>query len=509
MNHLKIGARLALALGAILLLLIATSLNGVWRLHELSAAAETLGTRGNAKLQLAQQWHAAVALNWVRTKGALLDSNPQNLGRWKTEMEQTSREITDISSKLKDLLSTDEELKLIEQIKAARGAYTKPREQLFKRRVEGADVASALQQELASLGDAYVESIERMRRQQQDHYERDLAEALALARRAELILAATGVAAVALATVLAVWLTRSIVVPIRQAADCTRSIAAGDLTLAIAVQGRDEVAELLASLRDMQASLRRMVAHVRQGAEGVSTASSQIAQGNHDLAERTSSQASSLEEAAASMEEFSTAVRHNAEHAGKTNELVQVASQVAVQGGEAVARVVGTMKDINASSKRIADIISVIDGIAFQTNILALNAAVEAARAGEQGRGFAVVASEVRALAQRSTAAAKEIAELISDSVRKVAHGTELVDSAGATMDEVVSAINRVTTIMAEIIAASREQETVVAQVSGTVSHLDQVTQQNAGLVEEVAGAADQLRQDAGSLVQLVAQFRT
>jgi len=509
MNQLKIGVRLALALGVILLLLTVTSVNGIWRLKELSASAESLGTRGNQKLKLAQQWHAAVELNWVRTKGALLDSNPQNLGHWNAEMAQTSKSITETSQQLKELLSSAEELKLIEQMNTARQAYVKPRAQLLKLRAEGQDVSQALKQDLAPLGEAYVASIKNMQTQQAAQYEQELSESLALARRAELLLLVTGGATVLLAVVLAVWLTRSIVVPIRQAVDCTHSIARGDLTRPITVQGRDEVAELLASLSDMQARLRLMVMNVRQEAEAMSCATSQIAKGNEDLAERTAGQASSLEEAAASMEEFGTAVRNNAEHASKTNELVQVASRVAAQGGEVVGRVVGTMKDINASSKRIGDIISVIDGIAFQTNILALNAAVEAARAGEQGRGFAVVASEVRALAQRSAAAAKEITALISDSVGKVASGTEQVDRAGATMDEVVTAINRVTTLMAEIITASREQEAVVAQVGGTVSQLDQVTQQNANLVEEIAGASEQLSQDADKLVELVAQFKT
>ena len=509
MNQLKIGVRLALALGVILLLLTITSVNGIWRLRELSASAESLGTHGNQKLKLAQQWHASVELNWVRTKGALLDSNPQNIAHWSAEMAQTSKAITETSEKLKSLLATPEELKLLERMNIARQAYVKPRAQLLKLRAEGADVAQALKQELAPLGEAYVASIKSMQEQQVAQYERELSESVAQALHAQLMLLVTGCVTVSLAVVLAVWLTRSIVVPIRQAVDCTNSIAQGDLTRPIVVQGRDEVADLFAAMSVMQTRLRLMVTQVREEAEAVSCASSQIAKGNEDLAHRTSGQASALEEAAASMEEFGSAVRNNAEHAGKTNELVQIASQVAAQGGEAVGRVVGTMKDINASSKRIADIISVIDGIAFQTNILALNAAVEAARAGEQGRGFAVVASEVRALAQRSAAAAKEITMLISESVTRVANGTEQVDRAGATMDEVVTAINRVTALMAEIISASREQESVVEQVGGMVSQLDQVTQQNADMVKDVAEAAGQLSQDADKLVVLVEQFKT
>ena len=258
----------------------------------------------------------------------------------------------------------------------------------------------------------------------------------------------------------------------------------------------------------MRDSLSGIVGQVRSGAEGVSSASAEIAQGNHDLSARTEHQASALEQTAASMEELNATVKQNAETTKQANQLAQSASQVAVKGGQVVAQVVDTMKGINESSHKISDIISVIDGIAFQTNILALNAAVEAARAGEQGRGFAVVASEVRSLAGRSAAAAKEIKSLINASVERVTQGTTLVDQAGVTMTEVVSSIKRVTDLMGEISAVSNEQSLGVGQIGEAVQQMDQVTQQNAALVEEMAAAASSLKSQANELVETVAVFQ-
>ncbi|HSW03322.1 methyl-accepting chemotaxis protein [Aquabacterium sp.] len=337
-------------------------------------------------------------------------------------------------------------------------------------------------------------------------------QAYALARaagqRSELLLGAITLLAVVLSSLAGWWIARSITRPLAQAVAAADAVAAGDLTLTLHTEGRDEVARLMQAMARMIEQLRGTVGAVRGNAESVSVASAQIAQGNHDLSGRTEEQASALEQTAASMEQLGATVKQNADNAHQANQLAQGASVVAVKGGSVVGQVVETMKGINDSSKKIADIISVIDGIAFQTNILALNAAVEAARAGEQGRGFAVVASEVRSLAQRSAAAAKEIKSLISASVERVEQGSTLVDQAGATMTEVVSAIRRVTDIVGEISTASVEQSSGVSQVGEAVAQMDRATQQNAALVEESAAAAESLKSQAQDLLQAVAVFK-
>ena len=304
-----------------------------------------------------------------------------------------------------------------------------------------------------------------------------------------------------------VWLSRQIVQPLQQSVELAEKVAQGQLNNSIVVNRSDEIGALLDALKKMQDNLAQLVFNIRQGSEGVAAASAEIAQGNNDLSMRTEQQASALEETAASMEELGSTVKQNADSARTANQLAVSASSVAEQGGKVVDQVVQTMRGIVDSSRKISDIISVIDGIAFQTNILALNAAVEAARAGEQGRGFAVVASEVRSLAGRSAEAAKEIKLLINASVERVEHGTALVDQAGTTMIEVVGSIKRVTDIVSEISAGSSEQAMGVQQVGEAVMQMDQTTQQNAALVEEMAAAASSLRSQAQELVQLVAAF--
>ena len=313
---------------------------------------------------------------------------------------------------------------------------------------------------------------------------------------------------VLLGTIICIWLVRAIARPLADAVRVARSVAAGDLTNKIEVSTSDETGQLLQALKEMNESLVKIVSEVRGGTETIATASSEIASGNMDLSARTETQASSLEETASSMEELTSTVKSNADSAYQANQLAMSASQVAVKGGAVVSQVVATMGSINESARKIVDIIGVIDSIAFQTNILALNAAVEAARAGEQGKGFAVVATEVRQLAQRSAAAAKQIKELIDDSVEKVDTGARLVDQAGATMKEIVDSVKRVTDIMGEISTASKEQTDGIEQVNQAIAQMDEVTQQNAALVEEAAAAAASLQDQAVSLSQVVSVFK-
>jgi methyl-accepting chemotaxis protein len=334
------------------------------------------------------------------------------------------------------------------------------------------------------------------------------AEAKASVLQVQMAMATALLLATATMVIAALWMARRMVRPMAHAVDVADRLAHSDLTADIHVGGNDETVRLLEAMARMQANFTGIVRGVQANANSVAAASSQIAQGNNDLSQRTEQQASALEETAASMEELGSTVKLNADNAKQANQLAQNASGVAIQGGNVVAQVVDTMKGINESSKKIADIISVIDGIAFQTNILALNAAVEAARAGEQGRGFAVVAGEVRNLAQRSAEAAKEIKRLITASVERVEQGTSLVDQAGTTMTEVVNSIRRVTDIMGEITAASVEQSAGVSQVGEAVTQMDQATQQNAALVEESAAAAGNLNSQAQQLVAAVAVFK-
>ena len=329
-----------------------------------------------------------------------------------------------------------------------------------------------------------------------------------LYNRVRAVMIALAIAGVAIGMLLGWLVTRGIVRPLGQAVSAARQVAAGDLTADIRVATRDETGDLMAALKAMNESLARIVKDVRDGCENIASASSQIAQGNSDLSQRTEEQASSLEETAASMEQLTSTVQQNANNAGEADRLVSQASSVAVRGGEVVEGVVQTMSEISDSSRRIADITGVIDGIAFQTNILALNAAVEAARAGEQGRGFAVVAGEVRTLAQRSAVAAKEIKALIDESVTRVEGGTRQVDEAGRTMRQVVDSVRQVATLVREISGASEEQSAGIGQVNQAVSQMDAVTQQNAALVEEAAAAAASMQEQATRLAQEVRRFK-
>jgi methyl-accepting chemotaxis protein-1 (serine sensor receptor) len=351
-------------------------------------------------------------------------------------------------------------------------------------------------------------SVEALITHQQAMTKRDYETAMSVYASIRAAVIASVIAGIVLAVALGFFMIRAIVRPLDEAVRVADAVAAGDLTQQISATGNDEIGRLMRAMQNMNDSLTDTILRVRTGTDAITVASSEIATGNADLSSRTESQASSLEETASSMEELTSTVKQNAENARQANQLVVSTAEIAAKGGSVVSEVVVTMESIKDSSRKIADIIGVIDGIAFQTNILALNAAVEAARAGEQGRGFAVVASEVRSLAQRSAGAAKEIKALIEDSVVKVDAGGKLVDEAGKTMDEIVTSVKRVTDIMSEIAAASHEQSAGIEQVNQAVGQMDEMTQQNAALVEEAAAAAESLREQAGKLSEAVSVFR-
>lgn len=392
----------------------------------------------------------------------------------------------------------------------ARAAYNGPRDKLRELiKQQQKDVAiEHLFTVVIPAQDKYFQVLDQFVSLQKSLMEQGVAESNQTAASAiTLMLSLSGVAIV-LCIIAAWWVTRSITRPLNEAVDVASAVAQGDLTVQIGETSKDETGMLLASLKSMNDNLHRIVSEVRSGSDTINTASSEIASGNLDLSSRTEEQAGALEETASAMEELTSTVKQNADNARQANSLAATASEVAVQGGSVVGQVVQTMGEINEASRKIVDIITVIDGIAFQTNILALNAAVEAARAGEQGRGFAVVASEVRTLAQRSAAAAKEIKSLIDTSVERVENGSRLVEQAGATMSEVVASVKRVTDVVAEITAASGEQSDGIEQINQAIVQMDEVTQQNAALVEEAAAAAQSLQEQSSRLQRTVGIFK-
>jgi len=506
-NSLKIGVRLGFAFGAVLIITGLIAAVGVWRLGTLRAAAHELATVELERSSLSQKWTADINLNWVRTTAALNATDPAYIQKLQKEMDATSKTIGETQSRLTPLIQDDKGRDLVATIGKMRELYRGPRAELMKKKLAGDDVASAVNTTLRPLADNYLQALVALEQHMDQRLARSQAETAAIAIASQTILGVGALVSLVLGVACAWFATRSITRPIGRAVLSAQAIMQGDLGIAIESEGTDEAAQLLQALIAMRDNLARIVGEVRDNADGVSTSSAEIAHGNHDLSTRTESQASALQQTAASMEELSSTVTQNAESARQANQLAVSASAIAIRGGNVVGQVVETMKGINDSSNKISDIISVIDGIAFQTNILALNAAVEAARAGEQGRGFAVVASEVRALAGRSADAAKEIKTLIHASVERVEHGTVLVDQAGVTMTEVVDSIKRVTDIMGEISMASQEQSTGVSQVGDAVQQMDQVTQQNAALVEEMAAAASSLRTQAKALVDVMAFF--
>ncbi len=510
LKDIKISTRLTLGFGALALLIAGLGASALIKTAHMSANLDDIMKGRFPVVDSVRDIKDEVNIQSRMLRNMVIMTKPEEVKKEREGIMESRGRGNDAYTRVERGETSEKGKLLLAAMTEQRGSFRASVDRFFVLMDQGKkdEAVDSLLTAVRPAQQAYFAAMDSMLKLQEELMAKAGDEAAASAADLKLTVLATGGFALFAAALLAVWIIRGITRPINQAVDIASAVAAGDLTLQFDAQGRSETALLLAALQKMQGNLADVVSNVRENSESVATASAQIAQGNNDLSSRTEQQASALEETAASMEELSSTVKQNADNARQANQLAMSASTVAVKGGEVVSQVVDTMKGINDSSKKIADIISVIDGIAFQTNILALNAAVEAARAGEQGRGFAVVASEVRSLAGRSADAAKEIKTLITASVERVAHGTTLVDQAGATMTEVVSSIRRVTDIMGEISAASAEQSAGVAQIGEAVSQMDQATQQNAALVEESAAAAESLKTQAEQLVQAVAVFK-
>ena len=511
LTQYKIGTRLGIGFAVVLGLLVAVLLVGLYSMGQLSARTHDIVADKNVKMAAANTMSdnvrnitLAITSVVVAPTEALVQAELAKIG-------EARKKYGAAKETLQKKISTDKETALMAELDAALKSGAPLNNKVIELRNAGQTeeaIAFLTQQAAPSLKIVLgaLDSLVAYEAQQAAQAATD-AETLSANARAYMII--LGSVAVLLGAFVAWIITRSITHPINAAVSVAETVASGDLSSHIVVNSSDETGRLLGALKAMNTSLLGVVAQVRHGTDAISTASSEIAAGNLDLSSRTEEQASSLEETASAMEELTSTVKQNADNARQANQLAKSASEVAVRGGSIVSQVVDTMGTINESSKKIVDIIGVIDGIAFQTNILALNAAVEAARAGEQGRGFAVVATEVRNLAHRSASAAKEIKELIAASVANVDTGSRLVNEAGQTMSDIVDSIVRVTDIMGEITSATHEQTIGIEQINMAIAQMDEVTQQNAALVEEAAAASQSMQEQAGELAHVVGFFKT
>ena len=511
LNDLRIGARLAIGFGAVLALLLVIVGIAHTQLNRTSGGLAELAEL-EKRAGIARDWVSKTQVNVSRSVAiAKANGQPEIEKHFGPLIKATSAEISALQKSMETLVSGDEGSKeLLARVAGQRAAYVAVRGQLLEL-AKQADTPAAeamLTNKMLPAADAYLAAMSAVQDRQVELARAEAARLSAGISSSSSALLVLLLLSVAVGATMAYFITRSVTVPLREGVKTASLIAGGDLSQALNSTRRDEIGELLRALGQMQGALHQLVGQVRSSADSISTASAEIATGNQDLSMRTEQTASNLQQAAASMEQFSGTVAQSADSARQANRLAASAAEVAGRGGVVVAQVVSTMNEINASSKQISDIIGVIDGIAFQTNILALNAAVEAARAGEQGRGFAVVASEVRSLAQRSAQAAKEIKVLIGSSVDKVESGSRLVAAAGQTMHEIVDSVRRVSDIVGEITTAAAEQSNGIGQMHQSVSQLDQMTQQNAALVEQSAAAAESLQGQTVKLASLVAVFK-
>jgi methyl-accepting chemotaxis protein len=509
-KNIKIGPRLGIGFILILAMTVFVAIVGIWRLNAVAASTHAMMDRPLTKERLLTELDGLIFGAVRRTQAVIKSSDPSLGAYFKEDAAVTAARAIEVTKLLEPMIQGAGEKLIYEKIMVQRKVFGVARDGALKARAAGDNeqALKILDEAFTPQAKVYQDMLHEMLLLERSDIDATARAIDATASQSTMLITILTACAVALGLVFSWLLTIGITRPIRQAVELAETVAGGDLTRTIEATSNDETGALLRALANMNNSLVGIVTEVRTGTDSITTASSEISAGNHDLSARTEQQASSLEETAASMEELTSTVKQNADNARQANGLANTASDVAIQGGAVVGQVIVTMGSINESSRKIVDIIGVIDGIAFQTNILALNAAVEAARAGEQGRGFAVVASEVRTLAQRSAAAAKEIKTLIGNSVDQVDAGAKLVDQAGATMEQVVASIRRVTDIMGEITIASAEQTQGIEQVNQAIAEMDQVTQQNAALVEESAAAAESMQQQAGRLAEVVTVFK-
>ncbi len=509
--NLRVATKLWLGVGVIMAAIMLLNGFAVFRLNGLQSESDAKQTQLNSRIKAVSTWAGLTEANSIRTLALVTAYDPGVEDALKTAITATSQKISLVQKAIEAMPLSKEELAQMEKIANSRKVMADVRAQALKLKSDGnsEEALRTIKENYTPVVAAYLATLNDLVNMEEKLLASFSQEVTQKQTSTEMVLASFFVLLFVFILMAAGWLIRSIRQSLQQANQLASSIAKGDLSMQIDTTRGDEFGELMRSLASMNASLGNMVNQVRHSTDSIATASAEIASGNNDLAHRTEQTSSNLQSTASSMDHLTQTVHVSADNARQASTLAADASLVAERGGAVVKQVVTTMEEINASSKKIADIIGVIDGIAFQTNILALNAAVEAARAGEQGRGFAVVASEVRSLAQRSAEAAKEIKMLINTSVDKVASGTQLVSDAGVTMNDIVQSVRKVANVIGEITAASGEQSTGIAQVNQAIGNLDQMTQQNAALVEQSAAAAESLRDQADQLAQAVAVFKT
>jgi len=511
--NMRIGRRLALGFAVILAAASAVVALSIWRLHGIAAATDEMMHEPLTKERLVSDWYRTIHTSVRRTTAIAKSSDPSLAAFFADDAAAASRMSTEQQKAIEALIESDAEKAVFAKLGDVRKDYVKYRDAISKAKADGQteEAAKILAGPFDAAAKGYLDLLQQLQTLQRANIDQVAEHIQAVYRESRNLMLGLAVLQVVLGWLFARSLALGITRPLAHAVDVAEAVANGDLTHRVderLAAREDETGKLMHALHVMNGNLARIVGQVRGGTDAIATASREISTGNLDLSARTERQAGALEETASAMEELTSTVSQNADNARQANQLAASASSVAQQGGEVVSQVISTMGSINESSRKIVDIISVIDGIAFQTNILALNAAVEAARAGEQGRGFAVVASEVRSLAQRSASAAKEIKTLIDDSVAKVGSGSELVVRAGSTMDEVVASVRQVADIVSEISAASSEQSDGISQVNLAINDMDQTTQQNAALVEEAAAAAEAMQEQAARLSEVVSQFK-